>query len=116
MAPRNRSSDAVPEVRVDDWPRISRTLDTNNDYLVMKIDPDRFSDELIPRLLEIAARQNIIVVAQQLYCDSRDDTRFLVFKLEHDPPPISFESLYFDLPDGIDFHFYQKSPVADLSV
>lgn len=97
---------------VKNWSQISQRLDANHDYLILQIEMDRFSKMLFSNLQHIIDSHNIEPVEHKLYCDKKTNRWFLVFRLKQNPQPIGFESLYFDLPAGVDFHFISRSPVS----
>lgn len=99
------------DIIAEDWPQISQRFDTNNNFLVMKISADRFQKDLVLQLQDIIGQHDIKAIDQQLYCDQKQENWFLVFRLNHHLNAISFESLYFNLPAGVDFHFFRRSPI-----
>jgi hypothetical protein len=94
-----------------EWPQISQRLGVNNDYLAMEISADSYDEGLIPQLRQVIGRHKIKAIGQQLYRDMQRGSWFLVFRLDQNTQAIDFEALYIELPAGVVFHFFRRSPV-----
>lgn len=94
-----------------DWSQISQRLGAHSDYLAMEIRADSYEETLVSQLRRVIGRHEIKAVHQQLYRDIQMGSWFLVFRLDQNTPVIDFEALYLELPAGVVFHFFRKSPV-----
>ena len=94
-----------------DLNKIAQQLDTNNNYLVLEIHADHFETMPFEQIQNVVREHRISTSDCQAYCDPKIGNWYLVFRLKPQAEPISFESLYFDLPPGVEFHSFHRSPV-----
>ena len=94
-----------------DLEEITQSLDSRHNYLVLEINTDCLETDFIERLQGIIHRLAIVVAEHRVCRDRATDSWFLVFRLAPQGESISFESLYFDLPAGVEFHCFHRSPV-----